>query len=178
MDIELLKYPAGKYKKPVPITAKDIASCIEVLQQFPAKLKETVKGLHMEELQYKHRPEGWTIQQLVHHCGDSHLNAFIRIKLALTENNPTIKPYFENEFAKLKDTTDAPIDWSLMILEGVHNRLVMVLKAMSKDDFKRTYYHPEYKKTVALEELVCTYAWHCTHHLAHIKQAIMYKNSF
>jgi|SRR5581483_1024624 len=178
MDIEALKYPIGKYKKPEPLDSKEIQSCIETLQQFPPKLKEAVKGLGKEELLYKHRPEGWTVRQLVHHCADSHLNAFIRIKLALTENNPTVKPYFENEFAKLKDTTESPVEWSLMILEGVHNRLVVILQAMSKDDFKRTYFHPEYKKTVPLEELVTTYAWHCNHHLAHIKQALKHKNIF
>jgi hypothetical protein len=178
MDIEMLKYPVGKYKKPETLGKKVIEDATETLQKFPALLKEATSGLSKTELEYKHRPEGWTVRQLVHHCADSHMNAFIRIKVALTEDNPTIKPYLENEFAKLKDTTEAPIEWSLITIEGIHNRLVTVLKAMNDSDFERTYFHPQYKSTVFLKELTGLYAWHCNHHLAHIKQALKYKNNF
>jgi len=178
MDIETLKYPLGKYQKPEVFTAENVAPAIVTLKDFPVKIKEAVHGLDKGSEQYLHRPGGWTIAQLVHHCADSHLNAFIRVKLALTEDNPTVKPYIENEWVKLKDTTEAPLEWSLMIIEGMHNRWAMLLSTMNATDFKHTYFHPEHKRAVPMEEVTCMYAWHCNHHLAHIKQALKYKNNF
>jgi DinB superfamily len=178
MDIELLKYPIGKYKKPTAFSPLDIALGIKTIQEFPAKIKQATTGLDKTKLEYKHRPGGWTVQQLVHHCADSHLNAFIRVKLALTEEKPNVKPYIENEWVKLKDTTEAPLEWSLMIIEGMHNRWAVLLTGMSTLDLKKTYYHPEHKRLVTMEEVISTYAWHCHHHLAHIKQALEYKNNF
>jgi hypothetical protein len=176
--IEKLKYPAGIYKKPEHINAADLTGYIKTIEQFPKKIKKETNNLTKDALNYLHRPEGWTIRQLVHHCADSHLNAFIRIKLTLTENKPTVKPYLENEWAKLPDTAEAPIEWSLMILEGVHNRWANLMHSMKTEDFQKTYIHPEYKREFKIEEVVCLYAWHCIHHLAHIKQAQHYKNNF
>lgn len=178
MDIETLKYPTGKYKRPKTFKPIDIALSIKTIQEFPKKIIEATKDLDKTSLEYLHRPGGWTVRQLVHHCADSHLNAFIRVKLALTEDKPVVKPYIENEWVKLEDTAKAPIEWSLQIIEGMHKRWAMLLSKMKGADFKRTYYHPEQKRLVAMEEVISIYAWHCLHHLAHIKQALKHKNKF
>lgn len=177
-NLEKLKHPLGIYKKPEHISADDLSGFIKIIEQFPEKLKQVTSGLNPEALAYLHRPGGWTIRQLVHHCADSHMNAFIRIKLTLTENNPTIKPYIESEWAKLSDTTQTPHESSLHILEGLHQRWATLMHSMKPEDFHKTYTHPEYKRTFKIDEVVCLYAWHCNHHLAQIKQALQYKNTF
>lgn len=131
------------------------------------KLKNSV----IKKLALHYRPEGWTIRQVVHHCADSHSNAFTRFKLALTEENPSIKPYKENLWAELPDVTTAPVDWSLKIIANIHKRWVVLLKSMSIADFERTYFHPESNRVWKLFEVLALYAWHCNHHLAHVKQA-------
>lgn len=176
--IDTLRYPVGKYKKPEVFNADELKANIKILAEMPAKLKKEVSGLNESELQYNYRPEGWNIRQVVHHFADSHMNAFIRIKFTITEENPTIKPYHEALWAKLPDTTEAPIEWSLQILEGLHNRMVLLLNSLSEKDMHRTYIHPEYKITFALYQVVAMYAWHCNHHTAHIKQALKHKNEF
>jgi len=177
-EIEKLKYPLGKYKKPENASSKEINECIKVLEEFPQKLRQATKGLSDIELTYKHRPEGWAVRQLVHHLADSHITAFTRVKLALTENNPTVKPYIENEWVKLPDTSQAPIEWSLMIIEGVHNRLATLLKSLDNEQLQRTYFNPEYQKLYTIQDVILLYSWHCGHHMAHINQALKHKNNF
>jgi hypothetical protein len=176
--LESLKYPTGKYSKPEHINAEDIKRHSKTLHEFPALIRKETERLDNASLNYLHRPGGWTIRQLVHHCADSHMNAFIRIKLALTETNPTVKPYVEAEWAKLADSTTVPVEHSLQLIEGMHHRWVVLLDSMKPEDFQRTFYHPEHKRDIKVEEILPMYAWHCGHHLAHIKQALKYKNQF
>ena len=177
-DLEKLRYPVGKYIKPENITSKHIEEWISVIELFPARLREVMKDQGETELNWRYRPGGWTIQQVVHHCADSHLNALVRFKLALTEDLPTIKPYLEAKWAELPDVSDADVSDSIHILEGLHPRWTKLLKSLGADDLKKEYFHPERNRNVSLEETVGLYAWHCNHHLAHIKQALKYKGRF
>ncbi len=178
MDLELLKYPVGRYTPPRPIRMEHIEKWRVIIQKFPEKLREEVIKLTSDELGWQYRPEGWTIHQVVHHCADSHMNAFIRFKLSLTENEPTILPYKEAEWAKLGDVAHSDIQDSLLILQGLHNRWGALLKSMTEQDFSRAYIHPEYGRAFSLDQVTGLYAWHCSHHLAHVRQAIHYKGEF
>ncbi len=178
MSLDELKYPIGKFNWPKEITADGIKDCINTIKNFPDLLKTEVDKLKSEELAYIYRPEGWSIQQVVHHCADSHSNAFTRFKLTITEDKPTIKPYLENLWAQLPDVTEAPIEWSLSILNGLHNRWVLLLKNMTNGQWKRVFIHPEHRREITLESAVYLYAWHCNHHLAHVIQAKKFKDNF
>lgn len=171
MEIEKLKYPIGQFQKPKDITKEHIEGWIRIIEDFPNKLREEVENLTETELQKQYRPNGWTIEQVVNHCADSHMNSLIRFKLALTEETPTIKPYFENLWAELADSKDYPVKDSLKILEGLHARWTKLLKQLSKTDLKREFIHPETKEKISLKTNIGIYAWHCEHHLAHIKNA-------
>lgn len=175
---KLLKYPVGEFKMPAKYSEKELVSKIKVIEKFPLLLKKEIEKKDEIVLTYRHRLGGWTIKQLIHHCADSHLNAYMRTKLAYTENNPTIKPYDESAWANTDDAAEAPVEWSIMILEGLHKRWCMLLSELNEEDYKKTYFHPEFKKKVTLGNLLFLYAWHCNHHLAHIKQAKKYKNKF
>lgn len=122
-------------------------------------------------LELTYRPSGWTIRQVVHHCADSHMNAFIRFKLALTEDSPTVKPYREEFWAELPDILNLPIEPSLQILEGLHQRWATLLRSFGSREWMAGYIHPEHGKHVGLDEATGEYAWHCRHHLAHIRVA-------
>jgi hypothetical protein len=176
--VEELKYPTGKFRRPESFSAQDIKEAIKVIQEFPAMLSKEVWFLDDENLKYMHRPEGWTIRQIVHHCADSHMNAFIRTKLALTEENPTIKPYNEAAWAKMADYNETPIDLSLRILDGLHSRWVTMLMHIKAVDLDRTIFHPEYQRQMKLVDIIFLYSWHCGHHIAHIKNARKFKNKF
>ena len=175
---DTLKYPMGRFKMPETFTDEDILKAIHTIREFPVKVKNEVWYLEEEGLQYLHRPGGWSIRQIVHHCADSHMNAFIRTKLALTENNPAIKTYEEAEWAKLPDSTDTPVESSFHVLDGLHARWVNLLSALNDAQFRRTVFHPGMKKEVKVVDLLFLYSWHCGHHLAHIKNAKKYKNKF
>ncbi|RPI06859.1 MAG: putative metal-dependent hydrolase [Ignavibacteriae bacterium] len=177
-DIEILRYPIGKFLKPEPSSAEFIAQSIERIEQYPVLLKNEVAQLSNEELNLRYRPDGWNIRQVVHHTADSHMNAFVRFKLVLTESTPTIKPYHENLWAELADTVNAPIEASVKILEGLHLRWAALLQACSEKDFEKKYFHPEQKREVVLKDALALYAWHCKHHLAHIQQAKKYRGKF
>jgi hypothetical protein len=177
-DIDLLRYPIGKFLKPDGLSKELISQNIEVIDQYPVLLKNEVFHLSNEELNFIYRPGGWNIVQVVHHTADSHMNAFIRFKLALTESIPTIKPYHEALWAQLPDTTGVPIEASLKILEGLHLRWSSLLRTLSEEDFGKKYFHPEQKKEVALFEVLAVYAWHCRHHLAHVQQAKKIRGKF
>ena len=170
MNIEQLKYPIGKFKMPDTVTSETIEKFILVIESFPARLKTEVENLTDEQLDTPYRPEGWTIRQVVNHCADSHMNALIRFKLALTEDKPTITPYFEERWAELADSKTMPIESSLIILDGLHQRWIFLLKSLTEDDLKKSYLHPQNGREYRLEENMGLYAWHCNHHLAHITE--------
>ncbi len=170
MTIEQLKYPIGKFQKPTTITKENLESWIADISSFPSRLSNAVINLNDEQLDTPYRPEGWTIRQVVHHCADSHMNSLMRLKLALTEDEPTIKPYFEARWAELIDGKTMPIEPSLKMIEGIHARWTVLLKSLTTDDFNRVFIHPEHGKKIRLDENTGVYAWHCNHHLAHITE--------
>jgi uncharacterized damage-inducible protein DinB len=174
-NLQSLKYPVGEFAKPEKPSSARLAEWISVIENFTGRLKDEVNALPDSELNYKHRPGGWTIKQLVHHVTDSHMNSFIRFKLALTEDKPVIKPYFEDKWAELPDTVNAPMSYSLQLIEGLHNRWVVLLKSLTEEQLNRTFIHPEYEREFPLWEYVGLYEWHCRHHLAHIRQAMKMK---
>lgn len=172
IDIEFLKYPIGKFEKPERISVSALKEAIKEIKAFPEYLKSSVKGLSDQQLDTSYRPGGWTVRQLVHHCADSHMNAYIRFKLALTEENPTIKPYEEAEWAKLPDSS-LPINSSLQILDSLHFRWSYLLENMKESDFQRTYFHPDKGRSQSLDEITILYSWHGNHHLAHVQHLII-----
>lgn len=170
MDIEKLKFPIGKFVKPTTITNNILATWIADISAFPKRLSDEVLNLTDEQLDTQYRSGGWTIRQVVHHCADSHMNSLTRLKLCLTEDLPTIKPYFEERWAELFDAKNMPIQSSLKMLEGIHERWTVLLNHLTADQLKRIFIHPEHGKTFSVEENIGIYAWHCNHHLAHITE--------
>lgn len=168
MDLESLRFPIGKFQAPDTYSSDTIESYIQTIESFPHKLEVEVKHLSESQLDTPYRPNGWTIRQVINHCADSHINALIRFKLALTEENPTIKPYMEAKWAELADSKQMSIEPALLMLKGTHERLAIILRSMTVKDLKRTFIHPEHDKVVSLDENIGLYAWHCEHHLAHI----------
>lgn len=166
-----LRYPIGDFEWTQPATeehsAKDRARYTDVLAKLPGHMRTAVQGLGAEQLDTPYRPEGWTVRQVVHHVPESHMNAYIRFKLALTEEQPQIKTYNEAEWAKLPDNSVTPIEVSLQLLAALHSRWVDVLQNMRPSDFGRTLYHPE-RGVLTLDRMLALYAWHSAHHLAHI----------
>ncbi|CAN5615787.1 bacillithiol transferase BstA [soil metagenome] len=165
-DLNSLRYPIGDFIYGQSYSPEDTNQHIAVIDQLPVKLTELVGKWGDDRLDTPYRPEGWTIRQLVHHIADSHMNAYVRTKLALTENNPTISPYEEAEWAKLPDY-ELDVAISLVLLRSLHARWVQVLKSLSETDLQRTYFHPGSQRTVGLTEVIANYAWHCEHHFQH-----------
>ncbi|WP_066052618.1 YfiT family bacillithiol transferase [Robertmurraya korlensis] len=163
------RYPIGTFQLEGDIDRTLMNHWIEEIASLPKKLREAVTDLTDEQLDTPYREGGWTIRQVVHHIADSHMNAYIRFKLALTEDSPVIKPYEEARWAELEDSK-LPVDVSLMLIESVHIRLIVLLKALNEDERKRTFVHPE-SGVVSLEKNIGLYAWHGNHHLAHITNA-------
>lgn len=176
-ELYKLRFPVGEFKKPESITQKHLKEWINTIEAFPKRIESITKNLSDKELNFKYRPDGWTIKQVVHHCADSHINSIVRFKLALTEDRPTIRPYFEDRFAKLVDYSE-PLDDSISILKGVHNKLGILLNSFKKDHLKREFVHPEYGRIYSIEETIGVYAWHSNHHFAHIEQALHFKEKF
>ncbi len=170
MNFEQLKYPAGKFVNPESITQEIIDSAISEIENFPNHLKTEIENLNEKDFDLKYRPDGWTISQVVHHCADSHLNSYMRFKLALTENVPTIKPYEESLWAELPDNNLSPLV-SLQLLEALHTRWVYLLKTLSEEELNKEFIHPEQSEKISLRENILIYGWHCRHHLAHIRLA-------
>jgi hypothetical protein len=166
-----LRYPIGKFEWVPPENdrqmAKRRAHYIEVLASLPDNLRVAIRGLSADQLDTPYRPEGWTVRQVVHHVPDSHMNAYVRFKLALTEEQPAIKPYQEGEWAKLSDSLTTPVEVSLQLLAALHIRWVELLRAMEPADFARTLKHPEHG-VLLLDQMLAMYAWHSAHHTAHI----------
>ncbi len=162
-----LRYPIGKFAYEGPLTEEQKQKCLADIEQAPSKLRSAVKGLSDQQLDTPYRPQGWTVRQVTHHVPDSHLNAYIRYKLALTEDEPTIKPYAENLWAQLEDTKTTPVEVSLTMLDSLHARWIRLLRSMKPEDWKRSFRHPQLGE-VSLEKNLALYAWHGRHHVAHI----------
>ena len=163
-----LQYPIGKFQlEDDNLNDDERSRLISQIAEAPARLREAVKDLSEDQLDTPYRPGGWTVRQVVHHVPDSHLNSYIRFKLALTEDEPTIKPYDEAQWAMLNDSRDTPVEVSLALLESLHERWVVLLKSLSPADYARKFRHPELG-VVSLNKSIALYAWHGRHHVAHI----------
>ncbi len=178
MDLDALRYPIGEFNKPLSVTPADIEKWIGEIESFPENLSTLTRPLERQQLNWIYRPGGWCIKQVIHHCADSHMNSYIRFKLALTEDIPLIRPYFEDRWAMLADSLDDNITVSLDLLKSLHRRWVILLRSLSADDFQREFEHPEHGQRFSLAVNTGIYAWHGRHHLAHIRQAIRYKGRF
>ena len=161
------RYPVGKFRAPETISAEDREYWLTNLSELPGELRSAVDGWDSEKLNTPYREGGWTVCQLVHHIADSHMNAFCRTKLALTEDWPTITPYDEAKWAETADVKSAPVEWSLEIIESLHARWAMLLLSLTPGDWLRGYMHPE-MGPMTLERVLALYAWHGRHHTAHI----------
>jgi uncharacterized damage-inducible protein DinB len=170
--LEELKYPIGPFQFAGDYDEATRARYLESIRSLPARLKATTESLSEEKLNEPYRPGGWTIKQLVHHIADSHVNSYIRFKLAVTEDNPAIKPYDQDGWANLRDSAVTPISVSVQLLEAIHTRWVHLLEGFSPKEWQRTAFHPEKQRPVSLNEFLALYAWHCEHHLQQIKNAI------
>jgi DinB superfamily len=162
-----LKFPIGKFHFEGTLNDGQTKALIDDIAAVPAALRAAVRGLSPQRLDTPYRPDGWTVRQVVHHVPDSHMNAYIRFKLALTEDVPTIKPYEQQLWAELADTKETPIEVSLTTLDVLHDRWVRLLRSLKAEDWKRSFRHPELG-VVPLEKNLALYAWHGKHHVAHI----------
>ncbi|HEV8047769.1 MAG TPA: bacillithiol transferase BstA [Terriglobales bacterium] len=161
------RYPIGKFKFEGTTTEAQRNQFIDDIEQTPAALRSAIKNLDGKQVETPYRDGGWTVRQVVHHVPESHMNAYIRFKLALTEDKPTIKPYMEDRWAATEDVNSTPLDVSLALLDPLHDRWVRLLRTMRPADWKRTFKHPELGE-VSLEKSLALYAWHGKHHIAHI----------
>lgn len=166
-----LRYPVGRFTRPTaPLSAAERTAAIDAIAAAPAAVRAAVKGLNASQLATPYRPGGWTVRQVIHHLPDSHVNAYCRFKLALTEDSPTIKPYDEARWAETPDGRSDLVDASLAFLEALHQRWVYLLRHMSAEDFGRTVRHPEWDAPLTLDMILALYAWHGRHHVAHITE--------
>lgn len=161
------RYPLGKFKPEGKLSYAQREHLIGELAEAPARLRAAVAGLDDAQLDTPYREGGWTVRQVAHHLADSHLNAYVRLRLALTENQPGIKPYDQAKWAELADAKTAPVELSLALLDSMHQRLVLLLKSLEVADFERTFMHPE-RGPMTIDQNLAMYAWHARHHVAHI----------
>ncbi len=162
-----LRYPIGKFHYDGPLTDGQKRAFVDEISQVPAEMRAAVNGLSEAQLDTPYRDGGWTVRQTAHHVPDSHMNAYIRFKLALTEDDPTIKPYEQQLWADLADTRETPVEVSLTMLESLHDRWVRLLRSLGPADWQRTFRHPELG-SMTLEKTLALYAWHGRHHVTHI----------
>jgi uncharacterized damage-inducible protein DinB len=163
------RYPIGKFERPASVTSEDRSRFIQDIQTLPLDLRKAVAGLSDSQLDTPYREGGWTVRQVVHHVADSHMNSFVRFKLALTESNPVIKPYDEAAWAQTADAQNMPIEASLALLDGLHERWAVLMRATGESDFERTFQHPE-RGLMNLDTNLALYSWHGRHHVAHVTQ--------
>lgn len=162
-----LRYPIGPFRFSPDATDATRRADVEAIERAPALLREAVAGLADWQLDTPYRPDGWTVRQLVHHLADSHINAYVRFRLALTEEHPTVRPYDEKAWAELEDARTDPLDHSLALLAALHHRWVRLLRSQPAAAMARTVLHPE-NGVMSVDHLLQSYAWHCRHHVAHI----------
>jgi hypothetical protein len=171
-DLERLRYPVGRFERvTTPLDRATRDTHIATIEQLPARFRALTGSLSESQLDTPYRPGGWTIRQVVHHVPDSHMNGYTRMRLAATEDNPTIKPYQEARWAELPDVRTVPVEVSLALLDALHARWTAFLRGLSAADFQRTYLHPELG-IVPLDVAIGIYAWHGKHHTAHITSAL------
>ena len=163
------RYPIGKFDKSIAVTKEMKSEFINTIETHPSQLRKEVENLSQQQLDTPYRDSGWTVRQVIHHLPDSHINSYVRFKLALTEDNPKIKTYEEHLWAELQDTFKTPIDVSLNLLEAVHTRWAILLRSLIDEQFERTFQHPEWGN-ISLSKTLALYAWHSKHHLAHITE--------
>lgn len=161
------RYPIGEFRRKASYSAEEREGYIEQLKQIPLSLKAALAGLSNAQLDTPYREGGWTLRQVAHHIPDSHLNAYLRVKLALTEDQPVIKPYEENAWVRLADTPNTPLEVSVALLEALHTRWAILFESLAEPDWKREYRHPE-SGVVSIEATLAAYVWHGQHHVAHI----------
>jgi hypothetical protein len=164
-----LRYPIGNFEWPQSVSPAELTRAIEDIEAAPRLLREAVAGLSRPQLDTAYRPGGWTVRQLVHHVADSHMNSYVRFRLAVTEDRPTIKPYDETRWAQLSDARTAPIEVSLTMLEAMHDRWVRLLRSFGPAEWEREFVHPE-RGPIRLDATALLYAWHGRHHTAHIAE--------
>ncbi|MBT8189594.1 MAG: putative metal-dependent hydrolase [Bacteroidia bacterium] len=172
IQIENLRFPVGRFAPKDHYSEASRKADIDSLESLPGQLNEILSKLSTKQIDTPYREGGWTVRQLIHHIADSHMNSFIRFKLALTENNPVIKPYKQDDWVQMKESMEMPYEVSLKIIEGVHARLVKTIKDMSAEDFNRTLRHPEWKRDLTLDLMLALYGWHSRHHFAHITSLV------
>jgi len=168
-DLEKLRFPVGRFQRltaPLDVSAR--SAYIDIVERAPEQFRALLNGRSERELDTPYRPGGWTVRQVVHHVPDSHLNAYIRMKWALTEETPPVKTYDEARWAELHEAKSAPADVSLALLEALHRRWVLFMRGLSDAEFQRAVMHPEWGR-IEVAELLALYSWHCRHHAAHIK---------
>ncbi len=161
------RYPVGRFQAPSAITALDRHQFISEIEKLPHNLREAARGLSDAQLDTPYREGGWTVRQVIHHVADSHMNSFSRFKLALTEDSPTIKPYDEALWASTADSIAVPVESSLAVLDGLHQRWTVLLRSLADADYARTFIHPE-RGVMRLDMNLALYAWHSRHHTAHV----------
>jgi len=170
LTLETLRYPVGKFKFPETVNMDEIAIAIKTIEELPSALRNTVQNMNEKQLTTPYREGGWTVRQVVHHLFDSHSNAYTRMKLAMTEDNPAIKPYKEALWAELEDGRNAPLELGLNLLELLHTRWSIFMRSLNESDFQRTFVHPENKRVQTIAQTIMLYSWHSRHHLAHITE--------
>lgn len=164
-----LKYPIGEFQVPSVISSDQRQILINDVKIFPETFREIAMSLSLKELKTAYRPEGWTARQVIHHVFDSHLHTYCRFKWALTEQDPIVKPYFEDLWAELPDNELIPIMLSLQMIDTLHQRWVILMESMVMDDWNKTYTDPKYQITLKLDQSLALYAWHGKHHIGHVK---------
>jgi len=168
---EILQYPIGRFVWPMDVTDAEVRHAVHTLETFPGKIRHAVEGREEAAMDTPYRTGGWTIRQVIHHCADSHMNAYTRFKLALTEDTPIIKPYDQSAWGELPDNR-LPVSISLDLIDALHQRWTGLLNTLSSADWDRRFLHPEYEKSLTLRQVVMNYGWHCEHHLAHVLGAL------
>ncbi len=167
-SLETLQYPVGKHTWPIVVTDQEVHQAMRSIAAFPDKIQHATERLEKIRLDTPYRPDGWTVRQVVHHVADSHLNAYMRFKLALTETDPIIKPYDQTRWAELTDSTLLPPQISFPIIRSIHTRWVIIMENMKPEEWDRVFIHPEHGKPISLRQAAMSYEWHGNHHLAHV----------
>jgi hypothetical protein len=167
---EQLIYPEGRMLVPAQFSAATVADAVDDIRVLPRLLDYCAENLDAAHLQAPYREGGWSIHQIIHHIADSHMNAFIRAKLALTEDKPVIKPYNQERWAETRDVSEVPVNYSITLVHALHHRLVQLLQGLNTEEWQRTFYHPEQERYIALWEMAHMYAWHGRHHVSQIRQ--------
>lgn len=168
-DFQRLQYPVGKFEAPDSVSTEQLEQWIVEVGELPYQVRKAVAGMRQKDLDSTYRPDGWTGRQVINHLADSHINAFVRFKWALTENVPMIKPYDEVAWAELKDSNQMSVEVSIRLLDALHQRWVYLLRHLKKKHWQKAFDHPDYEKPATLDYALGMYAWHGRHHVGHLK---------